>query len=202
MTTDKQFSDDEIAALVAGITPGELMIETVRNDGAYGSGENLAHGFVSYLVLDQNGDVVCDTLNSTLTTVTEEDDQAWDEVGRKNMSFFAAAPSIVKQLLARVGEVEAEVADLKNRSNQTVLFECGCMFKQEGLDAEPMLVVHCVDDSLATLRREREELQAALVAQRKELSALHDATLNELERVRSAAKEEIERLAERLKGEK
>lgn len=42
-----------------------------------------------------------------------------------------------------IKKVLAERDDLLNRSHQTVLFDCGCMFKQEGLDAEPMLIVHC-----------------------------------------------------------
>lgn len=56
----------------------------------------------------------------------------------------------IEQLLKERGELQSQLAqvtqdrdDLLNRSHQTVLFECGCMFKQEGLEAEPMLIVHC-----------------------------------------------------------
>lgn len=53
-----------------------------------------------------------------------------------------------------VKELEARVEDLENRSHQTVLFECGCMFRQDGLDAEPQLISHCVAPFLSDAVRE------------------------------------------------
>lgn len=38
---------------------------------------------------------------------------------------------------------KARIEDLENLSHQTVFFPCGCVFKQDGLDAEPLLIKHC-----------------------------------------------------------
>lgn len=56
------------------------------------------------------------------------------------VSDFAAEINRVRDQLA---QAEKERDDLDNRSYQTVVFPCGCIFKQDGLDAEPQLIKHC-----------------------------------------------------------
>lgn len=76
------------------------------NCGHYGSGPDTHQGFVSYAVVDSQGRTIVDTFNSTATEVHEDVDedglQAWDEVGRNNIRFFAHAPEDIDFLLSEV----------------------------------------------------------------------------------------------------
>lgn len=96
---------DEIRELLTKAekaTPGPWGFDSTKNEGAYGGGEDISEGFNSYAVHSESIDdfysnpaVICDTLNSDVALLEEEyDDEnsfsAWDEQGRRNMSYIAA----------------------------------------------------------------------------------------------------------------
>lgn len=114
MTTDQIAEAIEKAALMA--TPGPWTIDKIENEGAYGSGPDADHGFISYAVgagPDNDWKSICDTLNSDATVDVEYDEDgthSWDEVGRRNTAFIAAAnPANVLALLAERRELLAKV---------------------------------------------------------------------------------------------
>jgi hypothetical protein len=93
------------AALAA--TPGEWGVDTVRNDGEYGIGDEGTAGFDSYVVVDAEGNTLFDTLNYDQGVVEEEFDEdfhrAWDESARRNTEFVAkACPAAVLQIIADI----------------------------------------------------------------------------------------------------
>lgn len=100
--TEPRITREEIEALLKladAATPGPWSTDTIENQEGKGS-------FNSYAVGAGPSDkwkVVCDTLNSDLIEVEEEYDEngrsSWDEVGRRNAAFIAAAnPATLKAL--------------------------------------------------------------------------------------------------------
>jgi hypothetical protein len=104
----------KLEALAKAATPGPWDVDDVQTDGEYGSGEDTYRGFKSYVVgcgpVD-NWRSIIDTSNSDVAMVEVDGDcdgtTAWDEVGRCNTQFIAAAREAVPALIARVRELEA-----------------------------------------------------------------------------------------------
>ena len=114
MITLEQLSDWKRLADAA--TEGPWETDTTENEGDYGNGLDLRSGFNSYEVAAASGRV-CDTINSDVAMVSEEYDEdgctAWDEVGKANMEFIAAARTAVPTLIAEVERLTAERDALK-----------------------------------------------------------------------------------------
>ena len=106
---------EELKRLCAAATPGPWTSDCdIQNEGEYGSGEDCHSGFKSYGVYTSQK-LICDTMNSDLIEVREESDDeghyAWDETGRRNAEFIAAAnPATVSDLITRLEKalVDAE----------------------------------------------------------------------------------------------
>lgn len=110
--------DDLVARLrelLAKATPGPWEVDTIENDGAYGSGPDAVHGFKSPVMLDAEGKALFDAYNSDLIEVHEEYDEdschAWDEQGRANFALVAAAVNALPDLLATIESLRAELAE-------------------------------------------------------------------------------------------
>lgn len=84
-------------------------VDTVRNEGEYGSGPNTGAGFDSYAVFDAAGRILFDSLNSDAAEVHAVEHEvgvdAWDDVARENLTIAAAAPEL---LAAAVAFMEGE----------------------------------------------------------------------------------------------
>lgn len=106
-------SDDKLREILAGcqgVTPGPWEADVTRNDGDYGSGDEVHSGFESYQVLAEvrgQSAAVVDTINAShlITEVAEEYDEdghsAWDEQGRKNAAHIARLdPATVSNIIA------------------------------------------------------------------------------------------------------
>lgn len=83
-------------------SPAPWSVETVRNEGEYGSGPDTNTGFDSYAVLDANGRTLFDSLNSDVAEVHAVEHclgvDAWDDVARENLTMAAAAPDLLAAL--------------------------------------------------------------------------------------------------------
>ena len=106
----------ELAKTAMKIAPGQWDTDTIDNEGAYGSGEDVHEGFKSYVVgcgpVD-NWKAIADSSNSDLILVEEDYDidhhAAWDENSRVLFKFIAAAnPSVIIDLLTKAKERETE----------------------------------------------------------------------------------------------
>ncbi|WP_353631055.1 hypothetical protein AADG64_09550 [Achromobacter xylosoxidans] len=84
-------------------SPAPWSVETVRNEGEYGSGPDTTTGFDSYAVLDANGRTLFDSLNSDVAEVHAVwhclGVDAWDDVARENLTLAAAAPELLEALI-------------------------------------------------------------------------------------------------------
>jgi hypothetical protein len=105
----------ELERLAKLATQGEWHINTIKNDGCYGSGEDEYSGFTSYSICEQDGQSLFDTINSDSICVESENDgesesvYAWDDIGKKNAEFVAAAnPAAILSLLADIRRLEEE----------------------------------------------------------------------------------------------
>ncbi|MNV67092.1 hypothetical protein D3C71_1598760 [compost metagenome] len=83
-------------------SPAPWSVETVRNEGEYGSGPETSTGFDSYAVLDANGRTLFDSINSDVAEVHAVEHclgvDAWDDVARENLTLAAAAPELLDAL--------------------------------------------------------------------------------------------------------
>lgn len=106
------------------------------------------------------------------TPVILSDEQVTEAEQRLSRCVELDSLADVRALCATVQALRAEHDDLLNRSHQTVIFECGCVFKQDGLDAEPQLTEHCtlwaeaernaMIDTIAELEKELADLRQQL----------------------------------------
>lgn len=105
---------EELERLAKAATPGPWDTDTEQNEGSYGMGEDVSEGFDSYGVYAGDKKVV-DTLNSDLAEVEVDGDcdengprsWAWDEQGRRNAEFIAAAnPQAILALIKEKREME------------------------------------------------------------------------------------------------
>jgi hypothetical protein len=109
---------DELEALAKAATPGPWDVGVIHNEGEYGTGEDSYSGFKSYVVgcgpVD-NWKSIVDTSNSDVAMIEVDGDydstDTWDEVGKCNASFIAAAREAVPALIARVRELEAALVE-------------------------------------------------------------------------------------------
>lgn len=100
-------SDDEVGTLrklALAATPGPWEVDEVKSDGGHTSYEVQA-------VSDQwwvNGKSIVDTYNSGLIEIRQESEHAWDEVGRRNTEYIAAAnPEAVLRIIAQLRDAQA-----------------------------------------------------------------------------------------------
>ncbi|MFS9421784.1 ead/Ea22-like family protein, partial [Citrobacter sp. C411] len=96
-------------------THGEWWSDVVETDGEYGDGEDRASGYHSYAVYVGNESLL-DMTNSTAACIHEEWDHdyhmAWDETGKRNAEFIAAAnPATVLELLDELEAAEKRIAE-------------------------------------------------------------------------------------------
>ncbi len=93
-----------------------LSVESVKNSGSYGDGDNDRTGFNSFELRDDTGKIIADTLNSDDAEVLEEagDDEmpssAWDENGRLRMEEIAKRVNAFDGL---VSDIETQRAEIK-----------------------------------------------------------------------------------------
>lgn len=81
-------------------SPGPWTVDTIDNEGEYSlGGDESASGFKSHAVLDVNGRVLFDSLNSEVAEIHEEIDEdaryAWDGQSECNLRLAAAAPELL-----------------------------------------------------------------------------------------------------------
>jgi hypothetical protein len=83
-------------------TPGPWHVDSIHNDGEYGIGPDTHSGFKSFVVCDDKGRALFDSINSDAIEVQEEhgedDFSAWDAVGLANATLAAAAPDLLAAL--------------------------------------------------------------------------------------------------------
>jgi len=95
-------------------TPWEVI--EMKNDGCYGDGPDVCHGFDSYGIYDANGDLVADTLNSTCATIEVDHDEdgvvAWDRVGKANAELIVTAVNERDSLLKQVAELREALIEI------------------------------------------------------------------------------------------
>lgn len=140
-----------VRARLAEITRGPWSYDVTHNEGSYGSGgDDEREGFSSYQVLAEKravrgGElvveegVVCDCVNSDFIEVQEEhgDDEdggtAWDEQGKKNAQFIAAAPAdlaaacdVISTMLEALNAAEARLEEL---GESALSAECGAAMR-------------------------------------------------------------------------
>lgn len=113
----KEIDLDALLALAEKATPGPWEVDSIHNEGSYGSGPDCPSGFDSYAVYAGER-IIFDTLNSDAAEVSEECGEycihAWDEIGERNSEFVAAAnPAAIISLVRRLKAAEAELAALK-----------------------------------------------------------------------------------------
>lgn len=103
----------ELKKLAEAATPGPWDYDTEKNDGEYGHfGPDSKAGFKSYAIHCTAG-TLFDTLNSDMAEIHEEWDEdsfyAWDDVGRRNAEYVAAAnPKTILALIAAIGRMRSE----------------------------------------------------------------------------------------------
>jgi hypothetical protein len=86
-------------------TPGPWFVDEIDNEGEYGDGGPDSHsGFKSFCVIDDAGNVLFDSLNSTIGDVHEDFDdetghhRAWDDLAQRNLTLAAEATELLKHL--------------------------------------------------------------------------------------------------------
>lgn len=107
----------ELRRLAEAAMPGPWAADAVPTDGSFGGGPDTSHGFDTYAVFCERGEIM-DAGNSDLAEIIEEHDEngrhAWDETARRNMEFVAAAnPTAILALLDRAEKAEAEANALR-----------------------------------------------------------------------------------------
>jgi hypothetical protein len=111
----------EIRAKALKATAGPWDVDIVHNEGTYGTGEDDYTGFNSYVVgcgPVNDWKSIVDTSNSNVAMIEVDGDSdgttAWDEIGRRNAEFIAAAnPENILSLIATIEAAQAENAKLK-----------------------------------------------------------------------------------------
>lgn len=92
---------DETSVGVEGLP---WYVDGIKNEGSYGDGPDTGSGFESFGIFTVDGELVADTLNSTLTTVEVDsnDDEhfAWDRIGRANIDLIVNAVNDHASLIA------------------------------------------------------------------------------------------------------
>ena len=68
---------ETLRALAPVVTPGEWGEDTLKSEGAYGSGDDTHEGFATTAIYNADGKLLFDALNSDVILVQEE----WDEGG-------------------------------------------------------------------------------------------------------------------------
>ena len=82
---------DTLAALSEAATPGEWSADTIRSEGAYGSGDDTHEGFATTAIYSDDGKILFDALNSDAILVQEEwDGHAYDLTSAANAAFIVA----------------------------------------------------------------------------------------------------------------
>lgn len=112
-----KINKQELRQLAGKATQGEWWSDVVETDGEYGDGEDRVSGYHSYAVYFGRESLL-DMTNSTAACIHEEWDRdyrmAWDETGKRNAEFIAAAnPDIVLALLDELEAAEKRVAELE-----------------------------------------------------------------------------------------
>lgn len=105
-------------------THGEWWSDVVETEGEYGDGEDRASGYHSYAVY-VGSESLLDMTNSTAACIYEEWDHdyrmAWDETGKRNAEFIAAAnPATVLALLDDLEAAEKRIAELERSETQLI----------------------------------------------------------------------------------
>lgn len=134
---------DKLEALARAATPGPWGVETIESDGHYGTDEDGGHGFDAYVVTDDRGRPLMDSLNRDNSEIHEEYNEeshyAWDELARRDALFIAAAnPATVLQLIQLARRSTGCEADKTSGSDKQALTECaechghGCTHYPDG----------------------------------------------------------------------
>lgn len=101
---------DELETLAAKATPGPWEVDTIENDGAYGSGPDAVHGFKSPVMLDGDGKALFDASNSDLIEAHEEYNEdgcyAWDDPGQNNFALIVALRNNLPAIIAALRAAE------------------------------------------------------------------------------------------------
>lgn len=95
-------------------TPGPFETSREQTDGVHGL-------YYAYAVIDEEGETIVETSNSTVAVIESDDDSQWDEVGRKNCEFFVAArnldlAAVLKRLerAERIEKAAREIVDCES----------------------------------------------------------------------------------------
>ena len=108
-------TDEELSAIIARAekaTPGPW--EADSQDSYDNHGRCFA-----YSVFGADGNTLVDTLNSDAAEIHEEPDEhgvrAWDEIGRRNVQFIAAAREDIPRLVCYIRLLQEQLATLEIR---------------------------------------------------------------------------------------
>lgn len=112
----------ELRQLAEKASQGEWWSDVVETDGEYGEGEDRASGYHSYAVY-VGSESLLDMTNSTAACIHEEWDHdyhmAWDETGKRNAEFIAAAnPATVLALLDELEAAERQNGYLRDQRDE------------------------------------------------------------------------------------
>jgi hypothetical protein len=108
---------DKLKALALAATPGKWEVDTVKSEGHYGTDEDGGYGFTAYVVTDEKGCPLMDSLNRDDSEIHEdnngEEHYAWDELAKRDAQYIAeACPATVLALIAEVERLRADAARL------------------------------------------------------------------------------------------
>lgn len=106
-----------LAKLLKHATPAPWEVDTEKNDGCYGIGDDIHEGFQSPVMSTADGKRLFDASNSDTASVEEEWDEdshsAWDEVGRRNFELIAALRNAADRALRDFDKLVAEILRLR-----------------------------------------------------------------------------------------
>jgi hypothetical protein len=137
MMNREQIDLDALEQKALAATQGIWDIDTVKNEGDYGSGpDDCRTGFMSFSVHDKNGNVLFDSLNrdTGISEIQEEYSEdhiyAWDEKAKRDFEFIVSAnPALILELIRRLREAERDAKRynwIKQQScvQDAIDFEC------------------------------------------------------------------------------